>query len=99
MSITGELVHIYVNSSLDVHENTYGLRLSCASSKHSSSGIAGYTHHPRIHESQREIRHSTYYDSHVQFVAGRVHLRSLGFLSARAVRACRTRPRAQFSLV
>ena len=39
------------------------------------------------------------YDSHVQYFAGRVHLRSLVFLSARAARACRTRPRVQFSLV
>ena len=53
--------YMIVNSSLDVHENTSGLRLSYVSSKHSSSGIAGHTHHPRIHEPQREIRHSTYY--------------------------------------
>ena len=43
--------------------------------------------------------HTIDYDSHVQYFAGRVHLRSLVFLSARAARACHTRPRAQFSLV
>ena len=54
-------LYIYVNSSLDVHEKSFGLQLSCASSKHSRSGVAGHTHHYQIHEPQREIRHSTYY--------------------------------------
>ena len=51
------------------------------------------------HNVKYDTVHTINYDSHAQYFAGRVHLRSLVFLSARAARACRTRPRAQFSLV
>ena len=56
--------------------------------------ILGFTNH----NAKYDTVHTIDYDSHIQYVAGRVHLRSLVFLSARAARACRTRPRAQFSL-
>ena len=49
------------------------------------------------HNAKYDTVHTIDYDSYVQYFAGRVHLRPLVFLSARAAHACRTRPRAQFS--